>query len=72
MGLACVNHTLADALLMCVAALGVVFVVFVYEMGGGRGPVHEQAPVHERLFMVFLRAGRWREPVYETTPVHKS
>ena len=59
MGLACVNSTLADALPKCVAALGVVFVVFVYEMGGGRGPVHEQAPVHECLFMVCLRAGLW-------------
>ena len=39
--LACVNRTLA----LCVY-------MFVYNMGGGRGPVHEQAPVHERLFTV--------------------
>lgn len=44
--------------------------MFVNEMGGGRGPVDERAPVHDRLSMVCLRGG-WRRggAVHEPAPV---
>ncbi len=48
--------------------------MFFYEVvgGGGRGPVHEQGPVHERLCLWFvyeLYGGGG--PVHEPAPVHE-
>ena len=37
----------------------------------GRGPVHEQTPVHDRLFMLVYELGGGRGSVHEPAPVHE-
>ena len=36
----------------------------------GRGPVHEQTPVHDRLFMFVYELGGGRGSVHEPAPGH--